>query len=59
MKIINEFNKKIILTNNSFEAFHSFIKLIVSNNNVNVYVFNNIMHNLISKNFGSSYLQKN
>ena len=47
----NEFNIKILLTNNACETLHSFIKQMVSNNNnVNVYVFNNILCNLISKN---------
>ena len=47
----NDFDKKILLTNNACETLHSFIKQMVSNNNnVNVYVFNNILCNLISKN---------
>ena len=56
----NDFDKKILLTNNACETLHSFIKQMVSNNNnVNVYVFNNILCNLISKNNFDSYSKRN
>ena len=52
----NRFNdenldREIFLTNNACETLHSYIKKMISNNaSVNVYVFNNIICNLISKN---------
>lgn len=47
----NEFDIEILLTNNACETLHSYIKQMVSNNsNVSVYVFNNVLCNLISNN---------
>ena len=47
----DEYDRVIFLTNNACETLHSYIKQMISNNNkVNIYVFNNILCNLISKN---------
>ena len=47
----NDFDIKILLTNNACETLHSYIKQMVANNsNVSVYVFNNVICNLIAKN---------
>ena len=48
------------MTNNEGGTLHSFIKLIIANNNmeVNVYVFSNIVINLISKNNFDSNIKR-
>ena len=47
----NDFDIQLLLTNNACEILHSYIKHLVSNNNnVSVYVFNNVICNLIAKN---------
>ena len=48
----NDFYIQLLLKNNACETLHSYIKHLVSNNNnVSVYVFNNVICNLIAKNF--------
>ena len=47
----NDFDIQLLLTNNAWDTLHSYIKYLISNNNnESVYVFNNVICNLIAKN---------